>query len=576
MIQKLHKKQPRFPFTRNLLLVAIGTIFLNSAMGGTWYVNDNSLTGDVFTTAIGDDTNPGTTAAPFATIDFAITSASPGDTIYVDAGTYGTGTNINITKSGLVLRGAKFGISAGPAANPVGRGTDETIVQSGLYYGPSRDSIVVDGFTVQMGTLTRGIEARGLNTVIINNIVTGTITPFAQQAGILTRGNGPSRLQSYLISHNNVSNLRFGIYMDGGLENPSEISYNYVTGCLTAGYVLTASNGHHFKANVAEANGQGLAIQKGGNLVEQNTFTGNIAIGVRIAGTPQNYGNSIVNNFITGSAVGISLTEDDAAATGNAANYNSITGNAQAIVSTHTAEFNANCNWYGTVVAPLIAAQINGNVNFNPFLSDGTDTDPIDGFQPIIGCIVQPVVLTSFTAMVKNYDVLLNWQTASEVNSSHFSIEKSLDGQHFTSIGKVNAQGFSSVKVNYNFTDNKPVNFDKPTYYRINMVDRDGSSKYTKIISVVLKANGTYVQSVYPNPVEAGKTLHASVIADAAQIVSISFVNVTGQVSYKHDFQAAKGINDFNINIPADAAAGINFLLIRSGNDLKKIPVYIH
>ncbi|MEO8772387.1 MAG: hypothetical protein ABI402_19970 [Ferruginibacter sp.] len=576
MIQKLHKKQSRFPYTRNLLLVAMGTIFLNSAIAGSWYVNDNSLTGDVFTTAIGDDTNPGTTAAPFATIEFAITSASIGDTIYVDAGTYGTGADINITKSGLVLRGAKYGISAGPEANPVGRGTDETIVESGLYYGQSKDNIVVDGFTIQMGTLTRGIEARGLNSVIINNIVSGTITPFVQQAGILTRGNAPARLHSFLISHNNVSNLRFGIYMDGMLENPSEISYNYVTGCFTSGYVMTASNGHHFKANVAEANGQGLLVQKGGNLIEQSTFTNNVAIGIRVAGTPQNFGNSIVNNFITGSGVGISLTEDDAAATGNAANYNSITGNVLAITSTHTAAFNANCNWYGTVAGGVIAAQITGNVNFNPFLADGIDTDPIEGFQPITTCIVLPVVLTSFTATVKNYDVLLNWQTASEVNSSHFSIERSLDGLHYSAIGKVNAQGFSSVSVNYNFTDNKPVNFDKPTYYRINMVDRDGSSKYTKVISVVLKTNGSFVQSVYPNPVEAGKTLHTSFIAASSQTISISFVNAVGQVSYKHDFQAAKGINEFNITIPADAVPGVNFLLIRSGNDLKKVPVYIH
>ena len=42
----------------------------------TWYVNDGSLSGDVFTTAIGNDTNPGTAASPFASIQFAISSAA--------------------------------------------------------------------------------------------------------------------------------------------------------------------------------------------------------------------------------------------------------------------------------------------------------------------------------------------------------------------------------------------------------------------------------------------------------------------------------------------------------------------
>ncbi|MEO6671638.1 MAG: hypothetical protein ABIN36_19295 [Ferruginibacter sp.] len=575
MIQKLHKKQPRFRYTRNLLLATMGTLFLNSTMATNWYVNDNSLTGDVFTSAVGDDLNPGTIAAPFATISFALTTAAAGDTIYVDAGTYPSG-DILISKSGIVLRGVKFGVSAGPEANPVGRGTDETIVQAGIYYGQSRDNIVVDGFTVDMGTLTRGIEARGLNSVIINNIVFGTVNPLVQQVGILTRANAPNRTHSYLVSHNNVRNLRYGIYMDGNTENPSEISYNYVTGCLTDGYSFTASDGHHIKANVSVNNGRGMEFSKGNNLIEQNTVTGNAILGIRLAASPALSGNVIVNNFITNNGVGIFLTEDDGGATGNAANYNSITGNFLNISSTHSAEFNADCNWYGSVVAAVIAGQINGNVDFNPFLNDGVDTDPVDGFQPITTCIVQPVVLTSFTASVKNYDVLLNWQTASEVNSSHFSIERSLDGQTFAGIGRVNAQGFSSVKVNYNFTDNKPVNFDKPTYYRINMVDRDGTSKYTKIISIILKANGSFVQSVYPNPVEAGKTLHTSFIADAAQTVSISFVNAVGQVSYNQHFQAAKGINDFKIAIPAGVSTGVNFLLIRSGTDLKKVPVYIH
>ena len=61
----------------------------------TWYVNDNSTTGDVYTSAIGVAGNTGTTASPFATISDAITAASAGDVIYVDAGTYTEQLTIN-------------------------------------------------------------------------------------------------------------------------------------------------------------------------------------------------------------------------------------------------------------------------------------------------------------------------------------------------------------------------------------------------------------------------------------------------------------------------------------------------
>ena len=73
-----------------------------------WYVNDNSTTGDVYTTATGDDTNPGTSNAPFATIQHAIDVAAATNTIYVDAGTYIEDVIVN---KELDLRGANYGIN---------------------------------------------------------------------------------------------------------------------------------------------------------------------------------------------------------------------------------------------------------------------------------------------------------------------------------------------------------------------------------------------------------------------------------------------------------------------------------
>lgn len=573
MIKKLLNSKPPF-YTRNLFLAAIGTFIFSTANATDWYVNDASLTGDVFTTAIGNDANAGTASAPFATIQAALAAAANGDFIYVDAGTYVT-ADIEINKS-ISLRGAKYGIPAGPDNIPANRGTDETIVEGSIYFGQSKDNISVDGFTVNRGNGLRGIEARGLNSVIINNILTGIITPAVQQIGISTRANAPNRLHSYLIANNNVRGFRYGIYMDGNTENPSEIRSNYVTGCFTSGYVFTASNGHHINANVAEANGQGMVFTEGNNLIENNTIAGNAFSGIRLAATSQLFGNIITQNYITNNPIGINLTEDDAAAQNNSANYNFITGGAQAIVNGQSANFNATCNWFGTDQAPAIALLLTGNISFNPFLTDGVDTDVAPGFQPTTSCIVLPVVLTDFTAAVKKYDVQLNWQTASEVNSSHFVIERSLDNQQYNSIGTVAAKGFSNSRINYGFLDSKPVNFDRPTYYRLAMVDRDGTKKYSKIISVTLKTSDSFVQQVYPNPAKAGGILNTDFISASAQTISISFVNATGQALGTYKFQAIKGANKFKINIPASAANGVNFIQIRTAEEVKQVPVYVH
>ncbi len=87
--------------------------------GNIWYVNDSDLTGDVYTTAIGSDSNTGTAECPFATIAHAIAQASPGDTIMVDAGEYVQ--DLLVTKQ-VDLRGAQYN------ADPTTRTGAETIL----------------------------------------------------------------------------------------------------------------------------------------------------------------------------------------------------------------------------------------------------------------------------------------------------------------------------------------------------------------------------------------------------------------------------------------------------------------
>lgn len=573
MYTSLLNKKPLCPGIRKIIAFALTGLICNTVLATDWYVNDASTTGDIFTTAIGNDANPGTAASPFATVGFAIAAASSGDVIYVDAGTYGEG-DIFVTKS-LTLRGAKFGIPAGPAAVPVGRGTNESIINNGgIYYGQSIDNITVDGFTIDLGTGIRGIEARGLNSVVINNIVTGIVNPLIQQAGISTRANAPLRLHSYTVQYNNVQNCRNGFFIDGNLENVSEISFNYASGGFTAGFQMVASNNHIFKANVSENNAQGLLVTRGNLTIEQNTFRNNTVAGIRLAGTNALIGNRIQFNYFENNAVGIILTDPNPAAVGNQANYNSFTGNTANIGSLHDADFNATCNWYNTTDQPTIAASITGNVTFVPYLLDGTDSDPVEpGFQPTTSCVV-PVILTGFTASVKNYDAILNWQTATEVNSSHFIIERSTDQQAFTEVGRVTARGFSDSRVNYTFTDNKPVAFDRPVFYRLRMVDRDGTYKFSKIVSIVLKTSGSFVQNVYPSPVNVGEIINTDFISATPQDINISLISNNGQILMQRQVKVIKGSNKIRLQLPV-SSAGVYYLVYRSEDKVQKVPVSV-
>jgi gliding motility-associated-like protein len=88
-----------------LKLFLIGVLPLN-LFSADWYVNDNSLLGDVFTGAMGNNANDGSAGSPFETLAFAIAQAADGDNIFVDAGTYDE-HNIPLNKE-LNIQGAGY------------------------------------------------------------------------------------------------------------------------------------------------------------------------------------------------------------------------------------------------------------------------------------------------------------------------------------------------------------------------------------------------------------------------------------------------------------------------------------
>jgi hypothetical protein len=124
------------------------------------------------------------------------------------------------------------------------------------------------------------------------------------------------------------------------------------------------------------------------------------------------------------------------------------------------------------------------------------------GFNyPFVGTL--PVKLESFTAMLVNKRAELKWVTSSEINVSHFAVEKSTDGRTFTDAGMVFAYGSTSAKANYNFSDNLTVETANVVYYRLRSVDVDGKTDYsdTRILRLAKQTASGVSILTYPNPV---------------------------------------------------------------------------
>lgn len=107
-----------------------------------------------------------------------------------------------------------------------------------------------------------------------------------------------------------------------------------------------------------------------------------------------------------------------------------------------------------------------------------------------------PVQLAAFEARpTTTTAVVLTWTTASEVNSDHFVVERSADGKRFEPIGQVLGAGSDATTHRYAFTDGAAP--AAGCYYRLRLVDRDGSAAFSPVRPVAARASQL---RVYPNP----------------------------------------------------------------------------
>lgn len=135
--------------------------------------------------------------------------------------------------------------------------------------------------------------------------------------------------------------------------------------------------------------------------------------------------------------------------------------------------------------------------------------DPNGGCYPDTDMIIYfgspplPVELTRFDARVPDErQVLLQWETTQEINSRLFEVQRSTDGIHYDLAGEVSACGQCSTPQHYQFLDAPAA--PNRYYYRLRIVDQDGSAEFSPVITVELGNPGDALVA-YPNPLPTGR-----------------------------------------------------------------------
>ncbi len=157
--------------------------------------------------------------------------------------------------------------------------------------------------------------------------------------------------------------------------------------------------------------------------------------------------------------------------------------------------------------------------------------------------VVLPLTLLNFTATQQTNSIVTNWQTTNEVNVSHFTVQRSTNGSNFTDLGNVTATGGG----NYSYNDDlSTINTQPPTiYYRLKMVDKDGSFTYSKVVSVSLTTHYSSF-NIYPNPVK--ETLFAQVTSTKAYKATVQITNMQGRILQQQQVQLQVGNTSISLN----------------------------
>jgi PQQ-dependent dehydrogenase (s-GDH family) len=177
-----------------------------------------------------------------------------------------------------------------------------------------------------------------------------------------------------------------------------------------------------------------------------------------------------------------------------------------------------------------------------------------------------PVQLLAFTGNLVDNATLLNWSTSSEINTANFIVERSEDGNNFSSIGTVAAAGNSNSPLSYSYTDNDVMTLPSSViYYRLKIVDKDGNFVYSKIVTISL-ADLVAKVTVFPNPATDKTNITVGAVTDGQ--VHWRMIDNAGRTVMASTVQVKKGRNNITVNV-TKLAAGIYHLTV-SGAGVEK------
>lgn len=186
--------------------------------------------------------------------------------------------------------------------------------------------------------------------------------------------------------------------------------------------------------------------------------------------------------------------------------------------------------------------------------------------------IVLPIELLSFTATANKNGNLINWESATEINSSFYSIFKSKTGENFKLLKHIEAVGNTNQKTSYQLLDDDLSNMEGKTYYQLSETDFNGTENILATIEVDRK---TFVNTFSLENIEvikANNTIKITYQTNTSSTI-IDIYDINGNIVKQSNLINYAGLNQKYLELP-NLASGIYIVKFNNAN-INNLPKFV-
>jgi uncharacterized protein (DUF1501 family) len=184
-----------------------------------------------------------------------------------------------------------------------------------------------------------------------------------------------------------------------------------------------------------------------------------------------------------------------------------------------------------------------------------------------INQVALPVVLSYLKArLLDDGTSELIWQSTFENNCKEYTVQHSMDGISWLTLGSVPGKGNSSLATDYRFIHNTP-SIGK-NYYRINQMDLNGSNRIFGPVPLNVNDKSSFTVKSYPNPASDSFTL--SISSSKKQKATIQFMDVQGHLLQQKNIVINIGSNNYFYNADEFNYQGEMIIYIQTELGMKK------